>query len=130
MLPKGRLLSEAEWRGLGVQQSRGWVRGWGAAHTPLRRVSNAPRRHCAPCTGAWASWQQQHGSLFKEHHAPQCACLLLASCTEQHLDAQGPLAPPQVHYAIHRPEPHIMLFRRPKGYGTAQQVQIPPQQAQ
>ena len=38
--PKGRLLSESEWRGLGVQQSRGWV-----------------------------------------------------------------------HYAIHRPEPHIMLFR-------------------
>lgn len=47
MLPKGRLLSENEWRALGVQQSRGWV-----------------------------------------------------------------------HYAIHRPEPHIMLFRRPKGYGT------------
>lgn len=40
MLPKNRLLSEAEWRSLGVQQSRGWV-----------------------------------------------------------------------HYAIHRPEPHIMLFR-------------------
>ncbi len=40
--PKGRLLTEAEWRGIGVQQSRGWV-----------------------------------------------------------------------HYAIHRPEPHIMLFRRP-----------------
>ncbi|EFJ51936.1 hypothetical protein VOLCADRAFT_127315 [Volvox carteri f. nagariensis] len=46
LLPKGRLLSENEWRALGVQQSRGWV-----------------------------------------------------------------------HYAIHRPEPHIMLFRRPKGYG-------------
>lgn len=45
-LPKGRLLSETEWRQLGVQQSRGWV-----------------------------------------------------------------------HYAIHKPEPHIMLFRRPKGYG-------------
>ena len=43
LLPKQRLLSEAEWRGLGVQQSRGWV-----------------------------------------------------------------------HYAIHRPEPHIMLFRRPR----------------
>ena len=42
--PKGRLLSESEWRGLGVQQSRGWV-----------------------------------------------------------------------HYAIHRPEPHILLFRRPQG---------------
>jgi cyclin-dependent kinase regulatory subunit CKS1 len=25
-----------------------------------------------------------------------------------------------VHYAIHRPEPHIMLFRRPKGFGVAQ----------
>lgn len=50
-LPKGRLLSEAEWRQLGVQQSRGWV-----------------------------------------------------------------------HYAIHRPEPHIMLFRRPKGYGQAAPV--------
>jgi len=46
LLPKGRLLSETEWRGLGVQQSRGWV-----------------------------------------------------------------------HYAIHRPEPHIMLYRRTLNYG-------------
>ncbi|CAK9198673.1 unnamed protein product [Sphagnum troendelagicum] len=45
LLPKNRLLSEVEWRGIGVQQSRGWV-----------------------------------------------------------------------HYAIHRPEPHIMLFRRPLDY--------------
>ena len=42
--PKGRLLQEQEWRGLGVQQSRGWV-----------------------------------------------------------------------HYAVHRPEQHILLFRRPLG---------------
>lgn len=56
-LPKGKLMSEAEWRAMGVQQSRGWV-----------------------------------------------------------------------HYAIHRPEPHIMLFRRPKHYGTAQQVAVPMQQ--
>ncbi|PRW56288.1 Cyclin-dependent kinases regulatory subunit 1 [Chlorella sorokiniana] len=56
-LPKDKLLSEPEWRALGVQQSRGWV-----------------------------------------------------------------------HYAKHRPEPHIMLFRRPKGYGTAQQVAVPMQQ--
>ena len=56
-LPKAKLLSEPEWRGLGVQQSRGWV-----------------------------------------------------------------------HYAIHRPEPHIMLFRRPKGYGTAAAVPQPMQQ--
>merc|ERR1711990_358278 len=44
LAPKGKLLSEQEWRGIGVQQSRGWV-----------------------------------------------------------------------HYAIHRPEPHILLFRRPLG---------------
>lgn len=44
MAAKGKLLSEQEWRGIGVQQSRGWV-----------------------------------------------------------------------HYAIHRPEPHILLFRRPLG---------------
>jgi cyclin-dependent kinase regulatory subunit CKS1 len=43
LVPKGRLLSEQEWRAIGVQQSRGWV-----------------------------------------------------------------------HYAIHRPEPHILLFRRDK----------------
>ena len=53
-VPKGRLMSETEWRALGVQQSRGWV-----------------------------------------------------------------------HYAIHRPEPHILLYRRPKGYGTSQQVNVP-----
>jgi len=43
-LPKNRLLTEAEWRGIGVQQSRGWQ-----------------------------------------------------------------------HYALHRPEPHILLFRRALG---------------
>jgi cyclin-dependent kinase regulatory subunit CKS1 len=43
-MPHGRLLSENEWRSLGVQQSRGWV-----------------------------------------------------------------------HYEIHKPEPHILLFRRPLG---------------
>mmetsp|Transcript_15621 Transcript_15621/g.28415 ORF Transcript_15621/g.28415 Transcript_15621/m.28415 type:complete len:91 (+) Transcript_15621:4414-4686(+) len=43
-MPRNRLLSESEWRALGVQQSRGWV-----------------------------------------------------------------------HYEIHRPEPHILLFRRPLG---------------
>ncbi|KAL6776081.1 CKS1A [Auxenochlorella protothecoides x Auxenochlorella symbiontica] len=32
-----------------------------------------------------------------------------------------------IHYTIHRPEPHIMLFRRAKGYGTAAAV-VPMQQ--
>lgn len=44
MMPRGRLLTESEWRALGVQQSRGWV-----------------------------------------------------------------------HYEIHKPEPHILLFRRALG---------------
>lgn len=30
-----------------------------------------------------------------------------------------------MHYAIHRPEPHILLYRRPKGYGTAAAVAVP-----
>ncbi|ESQ51266.1 hypothetical protein EUTSA_v10017678mg, partial [Eutrema salsugineum] len=52
LLPKNRILSESEWRAIGVQQSRGWV-----------------------------------------------------------------------HYAIHRPEPHIMLFRRPLNYQQENQAQ-------
>mmetsp|Transcript_3879 Transcript_3879/g.11244 ORF Transcript_3879/g.11244 Transcript_3879/m.11244 type:complete len:95 (-) Transcript_3879:2376-2660(-) len=32
-----------------------------------------------------------------------------------------------VHYAIHKPEPHIMLYRRPKNYGTDQQAPVPMQ---
>mmetsp|Transcript_31492 Transcript_31492/g.78913 ORF Transcript_31492/g.78913 Transcript_31492/m.78913 type:complete len:101 (+) Transcript_31492:173-475(+) len=55
MLPKGKLLSEMEWRLLGVQQSPGWV-----------------------------------------------------------------------HYTIHKPEPHVMLFRRPLNY----QQQMAQQQQQ
>lgn len=36
-----------------------------------------------------------------------------------------------VHYAIHRPEPHIMLFRRPKNYQqNAAQAQLMAQQMQ
>ena len=54
-IPKNRLLSENEWRSLGVQQSRGWV-----------------------------------------------------------------------HYDIHKPEPHILLFRRP--LGTDPNTGIPPKE--
>ncbi|KAJ8619726.1 hypothetical protein MRB53_028255 [Persea americana] len=59
LLPKNRLLSENEWRAIGVQQSRGWV-----------------------------------------------------------------------HYAIHKPEPHIMLFRRPLNYQQQQENQALQQQQQ
>jgi len=36
-VPKGRLLTESEWRGLGVQQSRGWV------HYAIHRWHPDPR---------------------------------------------------------------------------------------
>lgn len=35
-----------------------------------------------------------------------------------------------VHYAIHRPEPHIMLFRRPLNYGQQAPAAATQQQAQ
>ena len=34
-----------------------------------------------------------------------------------------------VHYAIHPPEPHVLLFRRPLGYQQQQPAQQPPAQA-
>ena len=51
LVPRGRLMSEKEWRGIGVQQSPGWV-----------------------------------------------------------------------HYMIHKPEPHILLFRRPVTRQAAPQM--------
>ena len=54
MVPKGKLMSETEWRSLGVQQSQGWV-----------------------------------------------------------------------HYMVHTPEPHILLFRRPiTDYEAAKKAQL------
>jgi cyclin-dependent kinase regulatory subunit CKS1 len=50
LVPKDHLMSETEWRSIGVQQSRGWI-----------------------------------------------------------------------HYLIHEPEPHILLFRRPVNYGLTAQ---------
>jgi len=77
LLPKNRLLTEAEWRGLGVQQSRGWVHyGKQRQTTPTLDTINKPR---------------------------------------DELTTQ-----PKLKTAIHRPEPHIMLFRRTLNYGQAQ----------
>ena len=41
--PKGRLLSESEWRGLGVQQSRGWV------HYAIHRYDPLPSEAFRDC---------------------------------------------------------------------------------
>ena len=73
--PKARLLSESEWRGLGVQQSRGWV------HYAIHR--RAPRRR-----------SRRRNSAARRARAHS-------------LIAVAPVA--------RRPEPHILLFRRPQG---------------
>ena len=41
----------------------------------------------------------------------------LSPCLNKYLIFNPLLRYLQVHYAIHRPEPHILLYRRPKGYG-------------
>ena len=70
-LPKARLLSEQEWRGIGVQQSRGW------GHYAIHR---------------WANLR-----LLKWEKDVQSVVFLRLKI---------------MHY---RPEPHILLFRRPLG---------------
>ena len=75
-VPKDRLMSEAEWRALGVQQSLGWVHYW--CVTLLVVVL-----------------------LFV------CVCVLflfLLFFSSFFLSSNS----------IHKPEPHILLFRRPR----------------
>lgn len=62
-MPKSRLLSETEWRSMGVQQSRGW----------------------------------QHYAIHR------------------YVSLHGNFARIKSHDFICRPEPHILLFRRPLG---------------
>ena len=81
-LPKGRTLSEAEWRGIGVQQSRGWVH-YAVRLTTVTLVSSPS---CACC------------SLTCCCLCPSvCVCVCVCVCQ------------------CHRPEPHILLFRRKLG---------------
>lgn len=63
LVPKSHLMTENEWRAIGVQQSRGWV----------INLQNF----------------QFSGSLLKKNPVYF-----------------------KVHYMIHHPEPHILLFRR------------------
>ena len=81
--PKGRLLTDTEWRGVGVQQSRGWV------HYSIHRCP--PPAHLLRSTAPLS-------------HAPPFRM--------RHLVAPSEPAPAP---AAARPEPHILLFRRPNG---------------
>ena len=81
--PKGRLLSESEWRGLGVQQSRGWVHY--AIHRFVRHAAPWPLAGVPPCN----------------HACPALRPRPYLTCSATWRDR--------------RPEPHILLFRRPQG---------------
>jgi cyclin-dependent kinase regulatory subunit CKS1 len=70
-LPKARLLSEQEWRGIGVQQSRGW------GHYAIHRY--------------------------------ELTFVILWFFIELFLNS------PILFSSCRRPEPHILLFRRPLG---------------
>ncbi|GFH31030.1 cyclin-dependent kinases regulatory subunit, partial [Haematococcus lacustris] len=72
-----------------------------------------------PSPGLWGSWLQRHW-----HHWLQgCPCQPDAEGGSEAAEWRG-IGVQQsrgwVHYAVHRPEQHIMLFRRPKNYGQPQ----------
>ena len=71
-LPKSRLLTETEWRGIGVQQSRGW----------------------------------QHYAI---HRYVSFKIVWLVAQMDSHCS----ILP--TFFVLSRPEPHILLFRRPLG---------------
>ena len=111
--PKGRLLAETEWRGLGVQQSRGWV------HYAVHRSAAAPRTPL----GARAPLHRPRARPFLCNRTPSLARRLrsapfLAIAPTPWLNIQTDVAhtltsvPPS---RTLRPEPHILLFRRPNG---------------
>ena len=92
--PKGRLLTDTEWRGIGVQQSRGWV------HYSIHR--------CPPPAGSPLPCAMRHLVARSE---PGAASPPLP-CRMSHPTARSE---PALAPAAARPEPHILLFRRPIG---------------
>lgn len=108
--PKGRLLSESEWRGLGVQQSRGWVhyaihryarpRTCRHSHDANRRLGSLP---CKPCLGQLCVSRSRCGGS----HLASIACSLLfaalAFSSSQPGAAHPALPPAAGHGPDHRP---------------------------
>ena len=111
--PKGRLLSESEWRGLGVQQSRGWVHYaiHRCAHRPTREpICQMPRR-CCPRTPA-ASPRRAVPPTCLRAPCDTHTRLYRAQQLDPHLSLSCVVC---ARVLTRRPEPHILLFRRPQG---------------
>eukprot|EP00037_Helgoeca_nana_P008136 m.72599 g.72599 ORF g.72599 m.72599 type:complete len:99 (-) comp18740_c0_seq1:197-493(-) len=60
-VPRGRLLTETEWRDLGVQQSRGWVHYM--LHTPEPHILLFKRPKPQPTPQEAAAAAQAHGAV-------------------------------------------------------------------
>ena len=107
-LPKDKLLSEAEWRALGVQQSRGWGE-WRGLRVGSRCGRSAVSRRAGCCGRAVAialCCRQLPSQSAREHRGWSHPLLFL-------------LHPPNlfsVHYARHRP---VSEYR---GVGVGEQV--------
>ena len=126
MLPKGRLLSDAEWRAYGVQQSRAWAaRGVCAARQRRRLLvlllsstaSLASRPSVRPCRRMGALRATPAGAAYPAlsapaGHRPQCvvACRL-PGCRRAAAAAPPPCAAPRV-YNLAPPPPLLCLQPR------------------
>lgn len=73
---KGKLLSEAEWRGLGVQQSRGWVHYCihKCARPPRHGFERAPLAHMSHSTYAQAGASYPSLPPAPRHRPTDRAC--------------------------------------------------------
>ena len=81
LVPKTHCMSEQEWRNLGVQQSLGWV------------------VHTFPCCSPLSKFRKLALYAIKN-----CCSSLLKVCFQL-------IFWRWVHYMLHEPEPHILLFR-------------------
>lgn len=94
---------------IGVQQSRGWQHYGTRPLICAARADGAARRAREPSA--------------RSAHAPRHCARADASDRPAFTPTPSRRRPPRVTpAAIHRPEPHIMLFKRPLNYGQQQQA--------
>ena len=132
-LPKGRLLSEPEWRALGVQQSRGRAPGNRDPETHLH-LRHRGLRFCVHISGVLSfacrtiSCALPHNCCAMLGHGIRMPTVLRerksGKALPRKLSCRSYGCGRWVHYSIHRPEPHIMLFRRELAPGAAEQVAV------
>ena len=104
LCPKNKLLSETEWRQLGVQQSRGWEHY--AVH---KYVPNSATQLCVRCD---EYDKPLHG---KSSWIDLDKCVWIVDRRLAQPCAFGKAKQTFSYNFLCRPEPHILLFRRPNG---------------